>query len=101
MQHTKYYSRASYNCAAHEDGSRVAQEIELACSTRKLTLVSHASSVQVTRQKYKNTCVLLHAIVNLDVSCTVSNKTNPLLIKNSVWKGFQGHTVSDLSGRGD
>ena len=37
-----------YNCAAHEDGSRAAQEIELACSTRKLTLVSHVSSDRVT-----------------------------------------------------
>ena len=26
MQHTKYYSRASYNRAAHEDGSRAAHE---------------------------------------------------------------------------
>ena len=25
----KYYSHASYNCAAHEDGSRVAHKIEL------------------------------------------------------------------------
>ena len=49
--HTKYYSRASYNCAAHEDGYHVAHEIELACSTRKLTLMSHASLDQVTRQK--------------------------------------------------
>ena len=67
----KYYSCASYNCAAHEDGSHVAHEIELACSTRKLTLESHASSVQVTRQKYKNTRVLSHASVNLDMSGTV------------------------------
>ena len=68
MQHTKYYLRASYNCAAHKDGSRVVHEIELAFSTRKLTLVSHASSDQVTQQKYKNTHVLPHASVNLDVS---------------------------------
>ena len=26
MQHTKYYSRASYNRAAHEDGSHAAHE---------------------------------------------------------------------------
>ena len=71
LQHTKYYSRASCNRAAHEDGSRAAHEIELACSTRKITLVSHASSVRVTRQKYKNTCVLPHASVNLEMSCTV------------------------------
>ena len=48
MQHMKYYSRASYNCAAHEDGSRAAHEMELASSTRKKTLVSHTSSVRVT-----------------------------------------------------
>ena len=71
MQHMKYYLRASYNCAAHEDGSCVAHKIELACSTQKLILVSHASSVRVTRQKYKNTRMLPHASVNLDVSCTV------------------------------
>ena len=52
MQHTKYYSHASYNGAAHEDGSRAAHEIELACSARKITLVSHASLVRVTQQKY-------------------------------------------------
>ena len=43
MQHTKYYSRASYNCAAHEDGSCVVHEIELTCSTQKLTLVSRVT----------------------------------------------------------
>ena len=58
-------------CAAHKDGSHVAHEIELACSTQKLTLVSHTSSVRVTRQKYKNTHMLPHASVNLDVSFTV------------------------------
>ena len=74
MQHTKYYLRASYNCAAHEDGSHVTHKIELACSTQKLTLVSHMSSDQdqVTRQKYKNTHMLPHASVNLDMSGTVS-----------------------------
>ena len=71
VQHTKYYSNSSYNRAAHKDGSHVAHEIELACSTQKITLVSHASSVRVTRQKYKNTCVLPHASVNLEMSCTV------------------------------
>ena len=71
VQHTKYYLRASYNCAAHEDGSRVEHEIELACSTQKLTLVSHTSSDRVTRQKYKNTRVLPHTSVNLDVSGTI------------------------------
>ena len=71
MQHTKYYSHASYNRAAHKDGSRAAHEIELASSTRKITLVSHASSVQVTRQKYKNTRVLPHESVNLEMSCTI------------------------------
>ena len=34
MQHTKYYSCASYNHAAHEDGSRAVHEIELTCSAR-------------------------------------------------------------------
>ena len=68
MQHMKYYLRASYNCAAHKDGSHVAHEIELVCSTRKLTLVSHASLDRVTRQKYKNTHVLPHMSVDLDVS---------------------------------
>ena len=73
VQQTKYYLRASYNCAAHEDGSaRVAHEIELTCSTRKLTLVSHTSSDWVTRQKYKNIHVLQHMSVNLDVSGTVA-----------------------------
>ena len=72
VQHMKYYSRASYNCAAHEGGSRVVHKIELVFSTRKLTLMSHASLVQVTQQKYKNTCVLPHTSVNLDVSRTVS-----------------------------
>ena len=67
----KYYSCTSYNCAAHEDGSRAAHEIELACSTRKITLVSHASSVRVTQQKYKNTSMLPHASVNLEMSYTV------------------------------
>ena len=71
MQHTKYYSHASYNRAAHEDGSRAALKIELAYSTQKITLVSHASLVWVTQQKYKNTCVLPHASVNLEMSCTV------------------------------
>ena len=71
IQHTKYYSHASYNYAAHEDGSGVAHEIELACSTQNLNLVSHASLVQVTRQKYKNTHMLPHASVNLDMSSTV------------------------------
>ena len=71
MQHTKYYSRASYNRAAHEDGSRAAHEMELACSKQKITLVSHVSLVRITRQKYKNTRVLLHASVNLEMSCTV------------------------------
>ena len=61
----KYYSLAFYNRAAHEDGSRAAHEIELTCSTQKITLVSHASSVRVTQQKYKNTRVLPHASVNL------------------------------------
>ena len=71
VQHTKYYSHASYNPAAHKDESRAAHKIELACSTRKLTLVSHVSSDRVTQQKYKNTRVLPHASVNLDVSSTV------------------------------
>ena len=48
------------------------QLIELACSTQKITLVSHVSSVRVTRQKYKNTRVLPHASVNLEMSCTVN-----------------------------
>ena len=73
VQHTKYYSHASYNHPAHEDGSRAAHKIELVCSTRKITLVSHASSVRVTRQKYKNTCVLPHASVNLEMSCTITH----------------------------
>ena len=72
VQHTKYYSHASYNRAAHEDGFYAAHEIELTCSTQKITLVSHASSVWVTRQKYKNTCVLPHVSVNLEMSCTVT-----------------------------
>ena len=72
VQHMKYYSRASYNRAAHKDGPRAAHEIELACSTQKITLVSHASSVRVTRQKYKNTRVLPHVSVNLEMSCTVA-----------------------------
>ena len=80
VQHTKYYPRASYNCAAHKDGSRVAHKIELACSTQKLTLVWHASSVLVTQQKYKNTRVLPHASVNLDVSYTVYYKQNKIQI---------------------
>ena len=67
----KYYLRASYNCAAHEDGSRVAHKIELACSTRKLTLMLHVSLDQVTRQKYKSIRTLPHVSVNLDVSGTV------------------------------
>ena len=71
LQHTKYYSHASYNHAAYKDGSCAAHEIELTCSTRKINLVSHTSSVQVTQQKYKNTCVLLHTSVNLEMSCTV------------------------------
>ena len=77
--HKKIYSRAahkvllraSYNRAAHEDGSHAAHEIELTCSTQKIILVSHASSVRVTRQKYKNTRVLPHASVNLEMSCTI------------------------------
>ena len=73
MQHTKYYSCASYNRAAHENGSHAVHEIELACSTQKITLVSHASLVRVTRQKYKNTSVLPHASVNLEMSCTVAD----------------------------
>ena len=60
-----------YNRAAHKDGSRAAHEIELACSTQKITLMSHASLIRVTRQKYKNTRVLLHASVNLEMSHTV------------------------------
>ena len=71
MQHMKYYSRASYNCAGHKDGSRVVHEIELACSIRKFTPMSHASSDRVTQQKHKNTHMLPHASVNLDVSGTV------------------------------
>ena len=71
VQHMKYYSRASYNRAAHEDGSRAVHEMELVRSTQNITLVSHACLVQVTRQKYKNTCVLPHASVNLEMSCTV------------------------------
>ena len=74
MQHAKYHSRASYNRAAHEDGSHAAHEIELACSTRKITLMSHVSLVRVTWQKYKNTRVLPHTSVNLEMSCTVSCK---------------------------
>ena len=74
MQHTKYYSRASYNRTAHEDGSRAVHEIELVCSTRKVTLVSHVSLVRVTRQKYKNTYVLPHMSVNLEMSCTLCVK---------------------------
>ena len=69
--HKKTDSRASYNRAAHEDGSHAAHEIELACSTRKITHMPHASLVQVTRQKYKNTHVLPHMSVNLEMSCTV------------------------------
>ena len=72
VQHMKYYSHASYNRAAQEDGSRAVHKIKLLCSTRKITLVSHASSVQVTQQKYKNTCMLPHASVNLEISCTVT-----------------------------
>ena len=72
VQHTKYHSCDSCNRAAHEDGSRAAHEIELACSTRKITLVSHASLVRVTQQKYKNTGVLPHASANLHMSCTVA-----------------------------
>ena len=77
VQHTKYYSHASYNHAAHEDGSHAAHEItiELACSTQKIALVPHASLVRVTRQKYKNTRVLLHMSVNLEMSCTVAVMT--------------------------
>ena len=71
VQHTKYYSHAFYNCPAHEDGSHAAHEMEVACSTQKITHVSHACSVRVTRQKYENTRVLLHASVNLEMSCTV------------------------------
>ena len=71
VQHTKYYSCPSYNRAAHEDGSRAVHEIKLACSTQKITFVSHASLVRVTQQKYKNTRVLPHASVNLEMSCTV------------------------------
>ena len=63
VQHTKYYLCASYNRAAHKNRSCAAHKIELACSTRKLTLVSHASSVRVTWQKYKNTHVLPHVSV--------------------------------------
>ena len=48
VQHAKYHSCASYNRAAHEDGSHAAHEIELACSTRKITLMSHVSLVRVT-----------------------------------------------------
>ena len=43
--HKKTDSRASYNRAAHKNGSRATHEIELACSARKITLVSHASLV--------------------------------------------------------
>ena len=75
MQHMKYYSYASYNRAAHEDGSRAAHKIELTCSTRKITLMSHVSSVRATQQNYKNTGVLLHASVNLEMSCTVPNSS--------------------------
>ena len=32
----------------------------------------HASSDRVTRQKYKNTRVLPHTSVNLEMSCTVA-----------------------------
>ena len=71
VQHTKYYLRASYNRAACEDGSRAVHKIELTCSTRKITLVSHASSVRVTRQKYRNTHLLPHTSVNLEMSYTV------------------------------
>ena len=71
VQHMKYYSCASYNRAAHEDRSHAAHKTELACSTREIILVSHASLVRVTRQKYKNTRVLPHTSVNLEMSCTV------------------------------
>ena len=71
VQHTKYYSCASYNCAAHKNGSCAAHKIELACSTRKITLVSHASLVRVTRQKCKTTRMLPHGSVNLEMSGTV------------------------------
>ena len=76
VQHTKYYLHASYNRAAHEDGSRAVHEIELACSTRKITLVYHVSLVRVTRQKYKTTRVLLHASVNLEMSCIVFHNSS-------------------------
>ena len=67
----KYYSRASSYCVAHEDESCVVHTIELTCSAWKLTLVSHMSSVQVIRQKYKNTRVFPYASVNLDMSGTI------------------------------
>ena len=88
----KYYSRASYNHATHEDGSRVAHKIELACSTRKLTVVSHASSDQVTQQKCKNMPVLLHAGVNLDVSGTVSYHSH-----YSKYTGHETHNIKPLA----
>ena len=48
VQHTKYYSCAPYNRAAHEDGSRAAHETELECSIQKINLESNVSLVQVT-----------------------------------------------------
>ena len=89
MQHTKYYSSASYNRAAHEDGSCAAHEIELMCSIRKITLMSHASSVRVTRPKYKNTRVLLHASVNLEMSCTVIMEAKSQRFSEHFHKSYQ------------
>ena len=79
-------------CAAHKKiDSRAAHKVLLACFlqscstrrwiscsvrnracvlSRKITLMSRASLVQVTRQKYKNTHVLPHTSVNLKMSCT-------------------------------
>ena len=92
VQHTKYYSCASYNRAAHEDGSRAVHEIKLVCSTQKITLMSHVSSVRVTRHKYKNIHVLLHASVLLEMSCTVGNTGNVGNVGNTGNVGNIGNT---------
>ena len=72
VQYTKYITRVLLTIVQHmKMDSRAAHDIELGCSTRKITLMSHASLVRVTRQKYKNTRVLAHTSVNLEMSCIV------------------------------
>ena len=65
MQHTKFDSHASNYRAAHE--------MWLTCSTQSLTHVSHVSFDSVTRQKFRTHVCLVHASINLDMSCTVLN----------------------------